>query len=214
MTLPIMAWPGETEAWDILSGLNPEDVMVNAKALFNSRDSTYELTCLGQDISISLMDRNVYGATALGKLLINELSDYSRLSILKYLIHSTDLPPSGQLMRPSDLPGGDIFIRGTHVLPLDKVAECFENNINEFIGIGKSLGGTQLDYGDMSIKMLPLPRVPVIIIVWSGDEEFPSKASLLIDSSCISQIPTDIIWSTAMMTIKMMIKIGEYNSME
>lgn len=214
MTLPIMAWPGETEAWDILSGLNPEDVMVNAKALFNSRDSTYELTCLGQDISISLMDRNVYGATALGKLLINELSDYSRLSILKYLIHSTDLPPSGQLMRPSDLPGGDIFIRGTHVLPLDNVAEYFENNIYEFIGIGKSLGGTQLDYGDMSIKMLPLPRVPVIIIVWSGDEEFPSKASLLIDSSCISQIPTDIIWSTAMMTIKMMIKIGEYNSME
>ncbi len=207
-----MAWPGEIEVWDILSGLDSRDVGANAKALFNSHDSTYVLTCFGQDIFISLMDRNIYGTTTLGKLLINEHYRYSRLPILQYLIHSTDLPLSGQLIRPSDLPGGDIFIRGTHVLPLDKVAEYFENNINEFISIGKNLGGSQLDYGDMSIKLLPLPRVPVIIIVWSGDEEFSPKSSLLIDSSCISQIPTDIIWSTAMMSIKMMLtNIRAYN---
>ncbi len=39
-----MAWPGEIEAWDILSGLDSRDVEANAKALFNSHDSTYVLT--------------------------------------------------------------------------------------------------------------------------------------------------------------------------
>ncbi|MCP5003901.1 MAG: DUF3786 domain-containing protein, partial [Planctomycetes bacterium] len=144
-----MVWPGEKKAWDILSGLKSEDVTTNAKSLFNSHDSTYELSCLGQNVIISLMDRNILSKSTLGKLLVNELAEYSSLSILRYLIHSIDLPFSGQLVRPSDLPGGDIFVRGTHVLPLDKLAEYFENNINEFISIGKSLGGSQLDFGDM-----------------------------------------------------------------
>ena len=165
-----MAWPGEKDAWDILSDLDSKDIKTNAKALFNSYYSTYELTCFGQDIFISLTDRNVFSRSSLGNLLVNALGEYSRLSILRYLIHAIDLPLSGQLVRPSDLPGGDIFIRGTHVLPLDKIAAYFANNFHEFLTIGKSLGGSQFDYGDMSLKLLPFPRVPVVLIVWSGDE--------------------------------------------
>lgn len=200
-----MAWPGEIDTWDVLSELDSDNVAANTKVLFIAHNSTYVLTCFGQNIFVSLNDRNIYSTTKLGKLLINEYAEYSRLSILKYLIHSTDLPLAEKLIRPSDLPGGEIFIRGTHVLPLDKVAEYFENNSNEFMSIGKSLGGTQLEFGDMSIELLPFPRVPVVIIVWSGDEEFPARSTLLIDSSCKSQIPTDIIWSTAMMSIMMML---------
>ena len=127
-----MVWPGEKKAWDILSGLKSRDVTTNANVLFNSNDSTYELNCLGQDIIISLMERNIFSKSTLGKLLVNELAEYSSLSILRYLIHSLDLPFSGQFVRPSDLPGGDIFVRGTHVLPLDKLAEYFGNNIDAF----------------------------------------------------------------------------------
>ncbi len=211
-----MAWPGEKEAWDILSDLDSKDIKTNAKALFNSYDSTYELTCFGQDIYISLTDRNIFSKSSLGKLLVNALGEYSRLSILRYLIHAIDLPLSGQLVRPSDLSGGDIFIRGTHVLPLDKIAAYFANNYNDFIGIGKSLGGSQLEYGDISLKLFPFPRVPVVLIIWSGDEEFSPKSSLLFDSSCVSHLSTDIIWSTAMMAVEMMlINTKAYNkSME
>lgn len=192
-------------AWDILSGLDSKDVTNNAKAKFNSHDSTYELTCFGQDICVSLKDRYIFSMSVLGKFLVNELAEYSRLSILRYLIHAIELPISGQLVHPSDFSGGDIFMRGTHVLPLDKLAAYFTNNSNEFISIGKSLGGFQLDYGDMSLKLFPFPRVPVVIIVWSGNEEFAPKSSLLFGSRCVSPLPTDILWSTAMMAVKMML---------
>jgi hypothetical protein len=200
-----MAWPGEKEAWDILSDIDSEDIKTNAKALFNFHTSTYELKCFGQDICISLTDQNIFSKSSIGKLLVNELGEYSRLSILRYLIHAIDLPLSGKLVRPSDLSGGDIFVRGTHVLPLNKIAADFENNYNEFLSIGKRLGGSQLDYGDISLQLLPFPRMPVVLIVWSGDEEFPPKSSLLFDSSCVSHLSTDIIWSTAMMTVEMML---------
>jgi hypothetical protein len=201
----MMVWPGEEEAWDILSVLDAKDVTTNAKALFLSHDSAYVLTCLGQEIRISLKDRMIFSESRLGTLLTTSLGDYSRLSILRYLIHAKDLPLSGRLVRPSDLPGGDIFTKGTHILPLDKAAAYFSNCSNEFLLAGQSLGGTQRDYGNMSLSILPFPRVPVVLIIWSGDEEFPSTASLLFDSSCVSHLPPDMMWSTSMMTVEMML---------
>jgi len=200
----MMVWPGEEEAWDILSVLEAKDVTANAKALFLSHDSAYALTCLGQEIRISLKDRMIFSESRLGTLLITSLGDYSRLSILRYLIHAKDLPLSGRLVRPSDLPGGDIFSKGTHILPLDKAAAYFSDRSNEFLLAGQNLGGTQRDYGNMSLSIRPFPRVPVVLIIWSGDEEFPSTASLLFDSSCVSHLPPDILWSTSMMTVEMM----------
>lgn len=198
-------WPGEEEAWGILSDLDANDVVTNAKALFNPCDSTYALTCFGQDIRVSLKDRTILSASSIGNLLVASLGDYSRLSILRYLIHAKDLPPSGRLVRPSDLPGGDIFTKGTHILPLDKAAAFFSNRSGDFLIAGKSLGGTQGNYGDMSLRILPFPRVPAVLIIWSGDDEFPSTASLLFDSSCVSHLPPDILWSTSMMTVEMML---------
>jgi len=200
-----MEWPGEKAAWDILSELDSTDISTHAKALFNSSDSTYELICLGQNIFISLTDRAISSRSDSGKLLVNSLGEYSRISILRYLIHAIDLPPSGQLVRPSDLPGGDIFLKGTHVLPLDKIAGYFTDKTHEFLTIGKSLGGSKSGYGDISLMLFPFPRVKVVLIVWSGDEEFSPTSSLLFDSGSVSYLSTDVIWSIAMMTIKMML---------
>ena len=66
-------------------------------------------------------------------------------------------------------------------------------------------GGSQLDYGDMSLELLPFPRAPVVLIVWTGDEEFPSNASLLLDRRCTAHLPIDVLWSTAMTAIEMMV---------
>ena len=201
----IMIWPGEEKAWDILSDLNARDVAINAKAFFNSYDSTYSLICFGQDISISLRDRAISSKSRTGKFFVNDLGDYSRLSILRYLIHAKDLPLSGHLVRPADLQGGDIFVKGSHILPLERAASYFSNCNNEFLNVGRSLGGTQHHYGDFSLNIFPFPQVPVVLILWLGDEEFPSTASLLLDSSCASFLPPDIIWSISMMAIAMML---------
>ena len=200
-----MIWTGEKEAWDILSSLDANDIKTSANAAFDHYNSEYTLTCLGQDIHVSLTERDITCSSASGSFLVKELGEYSRLSILRYLINAKALPLTGRLMKPSDLPGGDFFSKGTHVLPLDKITGRFENDFDGLIRQGKILGGLQEEYGDVSLRLWPFQRIPVIIILWSGDDEFLSKSSLLFDSSCISHMATDILWSTAMMTIKMML---------
>jgi|WetSurMetagenome_2_1015567.scaffolds.fasta_scaffold230771_2 hypothetical protein len=200
-----MIWTGEKEAWEILSALDSKDAESRADAVFDPDNSTYKLACLGQEIIISLTDRDIAGTSVLGRFLIEELGEYSRLSILRYLVNSKNLPLAGRLVKPSDLPGGDFFSKGTHVLPFEKILRQFENDFDGFIETGRSLGGSQAEYGDISLRLLPFPRLPVYIILWAGDDEFPSKASLLFDSSCTSHVATDILWSTAMITIEMML---------
>lgn len=204
-----MAHPGEEKAWEILSKLDPKATENRTGATFNADNSTYELKCLGQDIHISLKDREIKGTSTFGKFLINDLGEYSRLSVLSYLVNAKDLPLTGELVRPSDLPGGDIFVRGTHVLPLDGIAESFGHDQEEFINIGKELGASGLGYGDISLGFFPFPRVPIVLIVWAGDDEFPAKVSLLCDSTCTSHLSIDIIWSTAMMTV---LTVQKFNS--
>ena len=197
--------PGEEEAWRLLTGLDPAKVETNAVAAFDPASSVYILKCYGQSIRVSLKDRDIFGNSRIGNLLLEDLSEFSRPSILRYLIHATDVPLSGKLMKPSALPGGDIFVRGTHVLPLDKIGERFGNDRQGFLAKGGELGGIRLEYGDVSLKLAPFPNLPIVLIVWSANEEFPANASLLLDSSCTAHMATDVIWATTTMTIELML---------
>jgi hypothetical protein len=200
-----MTWPGEEQAWDLLFELNPEIVQKNANVIYDDELSTYDLICFGQNIKVSLLDRNISGSTDIADTIMNTLGDYSRLSILNYLVNVREISLTGQLVRPADLSGGDLFTRGTHMLPLDKIADLFNNDKEAFIKKGQELGGVKTEYGDMSLRLFPFPRVPIVLIVWSGDDEFPPRSSLLFDSSCTFHIPIDILWSTAMLTVEMML---------
>jgi len=200
-----MEWPGVEHAWDQLDRIDPADVQTRTGVRFDRDQMVYRLTCLGQDITVSVSKRTVISTSDTGKYILSALGEYSRLPILSYLVHAKDIPLTGRLMRPSDLSGGDIFARGTHVLPLDRVHERFGNDSEAFLETCLRLGGTRLSYGDVSVMLYPLPRIPTVIIVWSGDDEHPPRCSLLFDSSCSFHLSTDVLWATAMMSVKMML---------
>ena len=87
------------------------------------------------------------------------------------------------------------------MLPLDKIAERYGNDRTGFIEKGKNLNGNIMNYGDASVELLPLPRIPVTLILWLSDDEFPARADLLFDSTCEQHLPLDVIWSIAMMSV-------------
>lgn len=101
--------------------------------------------------------------------------------------------------------GGEIFQRGTHVLPLDRLADRYANDFESFYKIGLELGGQQLEHDDASVRLYPFPRVPVTFILWKGDDEFPARADMFFDTTCEQHLPTDVIWSTAMTSVLIML---------
>jgi hypothetical protein len=137
-------------------------------------------------------------------LLLDRLGYFSRLSILLYLTSAKNIPFSGRLVQPVNLKGGHIFFRGTHILPLDKLALKYGNDAGGFLKRGTALGGRQMNHGDVSVQLFPFPRIPVVVILWQEDEEFPPRTDLLFDSTCEFHLALDILWSTAMKSLLIM----------
>lgn len=196
---------GEERAWRILSELTPKDVSKRANVIYSIENKSYILRSFGIDFSISPFKREIKSLSKKGEVFIKKLNYFFNISVLTYLINVKDIPLSKTLIRPEHIKGGEFFFKGTHTLPLNKLAEKYQSDRESFIRKGMEYNAKILDYGDISIEFMPLPRIPVILILWLSDEEFPARTDLLFDSTSESQLPIDILWSIAMMSVLVMI---------
>ena len=118
-----------------------------------------------------------------------------QLTLLSYLIHAQEIPRTGKWVSEKDLRGGSIFFRGPHQLPAAPLVKKFGKNAELFLEAGKALGGKPLDFGDVSLEFSVLPRVPLAIVLWAEDEEFPARVSFLFDSSIETHLVLDVIFA-------------------
>jgi hypothetical protein len=107
--------------------------------------------------------------------------------------HSKDLLPTNRLLKAQSLPGGEFFFRGHHSLPTDKLEDVFGKNPENLYPASMPLGAKKCDFGDASVELLVLPRVPLTFVIWAGDDEFDARASILFDSTASEQIPLDAL---------------------
>ncbi|OGW50224.1 MAG: hypothetical protein A2078_03925 [Nitrospirae bacterium GWC2_57_9] len=196
--------PGEDKAWEILGTLRPDAVCRAAAVYFDPRSGSYRIISFGMDFEVSLQKRTI-SSTAVGSdLLLGKLGSFFRLSVLWYLVHARDIDCTGRVVKLHTIRGGEIFTAGSHVLPLEALAQRYAKNREGFLQKGQRHGGRTERPGDASVLLYPLPRIPVILTLWLEDDEFPARADLFLDSTCEIQIPTDVIWSVAMTTVLVM----------
>jgi hypothetical protein len=196
-----MVSPGEEKAWEILTGLDPAVVCQNGSVVFSEKLRQYTVRSLCTDFSILLDKKLIISNDPAGEFLIKKHGYFFVHSCLWYLIHAKDVPCTGKFIKPRDIRGGDIFFRGSHVLPLENLAKKYGNDKEAFIKKSSELCAETVPYGDVAVKLFPMPKIPVILILWLNDEEFAARADLLFDSSCELHLPLDILWSLAMLGV-------------
>jgi hypothetical protein len=190
-------------AWDALVERDPQEVARNADVSLD--DGVYRVRSLGVEYEIDTDAREIRALSAESDELKRQLSHYFEITWLWYLVRAQDFGLTGRLLKPEQLKGGHHFFKGAHELPLKELAERFGSDTDAFLARGNELGGRVLSFGDASVEVSPLPRIPVKLILWRGDDEFPPRADLLFDSSCELQLPLDIIWSAAMISVRAML---------
>ena len=203
--VPIKTLGGEAKAWEALALLRPQDVCSAAAVSRDRLSRSYTIRSFGIDFTVSPEMRTITSSDPRSVPFLDRYKDFFRLSVLWYLTSAKDIPATGRLIRPIDVKGGQRFFSGTHVLPLDQIAERFGRDKVSFVAQGLKFGAEIVPFGDAAVRLYPLPRVPVTIILWLQDDEYPSRAALFFDSTVDFQLSlSDIVWSVAMLATLVM----------
>lgn len=99
-----------------------------------------------------------------------------------------------------DVPDGRFYLDAFLKRAKDPLVKTFGQNPKLMIDAAtKIYGAIPYDHGDFSVVVKALPLVPVALILWKGDEEFPPEGNILFDRT-ISDILSaeDIAWLSGM----------------
>jgi hypothetical protein len=199
--VPIRIAGGEEKAWNRLCGLAHADVCTKTGAVFSEKAGAYIIRCFGAEFYVNPRERLISSEQPGGSLFLGKLKDLFRIAVLWYMDSAINIPQTGRLLRPVDVKGGHRFSGGAYVLPLDAISAKYAKDREGFIQKGLKYGAEVLKgHGDACIRLYPLPRVPVTMLLWVEDEEFPATTNLFFDSTCEFQLAlSDVVWAVAIM---------------
>ena len=189
--------------WKQLLALDRQETAKRAKCQYISESQRYIITLLNNQYVVDLTEKQIF-----------QLQDHpnpqpaefiEQLCILSYLINAKDLPLADKLVKPGTLPGGQFFFRGPHNFSTEKLEKAFGDNPESLGLIIDKFAADRCQFGDFSIQLYILPRVPMTIIIWRSDEEFPARASILLDKTASDHLPLDALWAAGNLAINCLI---------
>jgi len=175
--------------WDTLLAQEPADVARHALVRL-TEDGSYEIDVLDETYGIHPHTRNI-------SRIQGSASDEPDLGIclssVVYLASAKDIPLTGEWVSPRELPGGDLFFRGPHDLPVGGLVERFGSDREAYKAAAHRLGGRPEQYADAAYSFRVFPRLPVAVLLWVEDDEFPARVSLLVDRTAHHHFPLDAL---------------------
>jgi hypothetical protein len=111
--------------------------------------------------------------------------------LLYYLLTADGAPLTGRWVSFADLPDGRVYDTAFQGYSGDVIAKAFGLDLNGFKSACGKTGGASVEVGSASFIFQALPRVPLMLTYWQGDEDFPSSCKVLFDESASHYLPID-----------------------
>lgn len=164
----------------------------NSCCSFNGKNSVYSVKIWDWNYVINPLEATigVVGAA-------EQPHEYLDLFCIYYLLNQSDIELSGEWISEKDLVGGPTFFRGPHLIPTERISNRFTDDLQLFSSRCEQLNGLRLDMADVSYRFDITPDIPVSVLYWIGDEDFPAEAKILYDRSISKRLSLDIIFALA-----------------
>jgi hypothetical protein len=146
------------------------------------------LKYFNRTLQVTLPDANVSVPGSPEKI---DLRD--KILILHYLVHSRGTPLTGKLIAYQELQEGAAYYPSFFKRAVKPLIDYFGANPNKLLEIAGNLGGYKAYYGDTSVTIPAFSRVPITVVIWRGDDEFPPNANILFDSTIQDYLPVEDI---------------------
>jgi len=173
--------------WEELAGREPGELC--RRTLAAAEPGGYSLAFLDRRYRVEPAAGRIGGPQADPLLADPEFE----LLVLTYLTQAAEVSSEGTWITEKDLPGGSLFFRGPHALPLQPLLARFGADPPAFRRAAEALGGGSLPYGDAAYGFAALPRIPAGCVLWASDDEFPARVNMLFDRSLARHLPLDAV---------------------
>jgi len=179
--------------WETLRQSDPQVISSNAQVRYDSSLAAYvipfldvELLCFPERESMEIRDSNC----------CHKLNFEFYLITLHYLLEAQQQGLTGNWIGEKDIPGGELFFRGHHKFSTERLVEFFGGRPDLFSAASEKLNGIKVKMGDSAYRFWPFPRIPVLFVLWEGDEEFEPSLQIRFDGSINLQLQKlDAVWA-------------------
>jgi hypothetical protein len=114
------------------------------------------------------------------------------LTMLAYYFDVSDgAPIAGEWIAFNQIPGGMFYAQAFQSYSGDELAKVFGNDSEAFMEVNDRLGGRREFFGNLAYSYQVLPRVPIMVVCWLGDEDFPPSYRILFDANAHHHLVTD-----------------------
>ncbi len=119
-----------------------------------------------------------------------EASFPTSLIILHYLTRATGQPPQGKWLSFKELWGGQSFNAAYEQRALKSLASFFHKRPEFFYAAALKMGGLKVP-SHKGCLLFALPRIPLLLLLSPGDEEVPTKSTILFDATANCYLETE-----------------------
>jgi len=121
----------------------------------------------------------------------DRLPDFQLALLLYYLITADGSALTGNWVSFADLPDGRMYNAAFQGYSGDEISKAFSLDLGGFKSACEKAGGQPVEVGSASFIFQALPKVPLMLTYWLGDEDFPSSCKVLFDESASHYLPID-----------------------
>lgn len=133
-----------------------------------------------------------------------EVPIQEQVIILHYMNAMQKTPVAGRWIAYREIPGAAFYYSSFVKRAIDPLKKVFGSNVEALPPVAEKLGGEAVDNGDVGYVFRVLPKVPLQLILWEGDEEFSPEANILFDETAGSYLsPEDAAWLAGMLVYRL-----------
>lgn len=173
---------------------NPYRVAENTGAAFQpepgGKQGRFSLSYCGEEYVISYPEGRIYPAGDPQ----GEVPPSVQTCILLYMAQAVPIPRGQGWKTFKDLPQGYHHWAPFVLEALDPLVKGFGNDLAALARAAQALGGRPVAAGDAGYEFAVLPRIDLQVIMWAGDDEFPPKANILFNETCVMQLDTATLY--------------------
>jgi len=114
-----------------------------------------------------------------------------KILILHYFTQAKGTPLSGKQVTYRELKEGSLYAPVFYQRAIKPLVDHFGSEPHRLAEVAQVWGSQPAEYGDISVTVPAFPCVPLTLILWKGDDEFPPEGNLMFDSTVPDYLTSD-----------------------